>query len=129
MQPIFINHTNHVSEKWSATQRHAAEAYGTIVDVPFPNIPPQWNEAEVQRMARSCADTILAMNPAAVLCQGEFTYVYALIQLLRQQHILVLAACSERVSEEYIGEDGISHRISRFQFVQFRQYGKEELYG
>ena len=32
----FINHTNHPSSRWEEGQRQAAEAYGTIVDLPSP---------------------------------------------------------------------------------------------
>lgn len=37
---MFINFTNHSSEKWSGEQRMAAERYGEIVDIPFPSVPP-----------------------------------------------------------------------------------------
>ena len=47
---IFINHTNHPSARWSAAQRAAAEGYGEIVDLPFPDIAPDWDEAAVARL-------------------------------------------------------------------------------
>ena len=47
----FINHTNHPSSRWEEGQRQAAEAYGTIVDLPFPRIPADWDAQAVHRLA------------------------------------------------------------------------------
>ena len=33
---IFVNCSNHPSNRWSETQTKAAEEYGKIIDVPFP---------------------------------------------------------------------------------------------
>lgn len=120
---IFINHTNHPSEKWSAAQRQAAEAFGEIVDVPFPAIPPEWDEHQVAKLAASEAEELLAEHPAAVLVQGEFTYTYALIEHLRAAGIPALAACSRREAVETVAPDGSTVRTSTFRFLRFRRYG------
>ena len=62
------------------------------------------------------------MNPAAVLCQGEYNYTYLMINYLKQNNIVVLAATSERIVNEIIKADGSTQKISSFQFVKFRQY-------
>ena len=121
---MFINHTNHPAEHWSETQRRAAEDYGEIRDVPFPSVAPESSAAEVQQLAEAQAAELIAMAPTAVLCQGEFTYTYHMVRCLQQAGILVLAACSERVSRETVDEQGASHRVSEFRFVQFRSYGE-----
>lgn len=122
MERIFINYSNHPSSRWSAAQREAAEAYGTIVDMVFPNIEPAWDAAQVASLADEAAAEIIAKKPAAVLCQGEFTYTFALIEGLRKAGITVVAACSERVVHETVDEAGVSHKTAEFSFVQFRQF-------
>ena len=46
----FINLSNHPSAAWGADQLAAAAQYGTIVDVPFPNIDPTLSTEEVLRL-------------------------------------------------------------------------------
>ena len=118
----FINHTNHPSSRWEEGQRHAAEVYGTIVDLPFPAIPAEWDEQAVRRLAEENAYEILAQRPAAVLVQGEFTYSFALVCLLKDAGIAVLSACSERLVNERVDENGETIRESRFVFRRFRSY-------
>lgn len=122
MKSIFINYSNHPSARWSVAQREAAEAYGAIVDMPFPDIEPTWDAAQVGALADTVAAEIIAKKPAAVLCQGEFTYTFALIERLRKVGITVVAACSERVVHETVDEEGVSHKTAEFSFVQFRQF-------
>lgn len=119
---MFINHTNHPSERWSMEQKKAAESFGEIRDVPFPGIEPDMSAGTVRELARGQAEKFIALAPAAVLCQGEFTYTYHLVRYLQEAGILVLAACSERISREVIDEQHVSHKTSEFHFVQFRSY-------
>lgn len=119
---VFINHTNHPSANWSEAQLKAAEKYGRIRDIPFPAIEPDWDEAEIGRMAREQAKHIVAYEPAAVLVQGEFTYSYALIGLLQKAGIEVLAACSRRCTESVVNEQQETVCRSVFRFVRFRRY-------
>lgn len=37
---MFVNFTNHPSGSWGAAQRRAAQVYGEILDLPFPDVPP-----------------------------------------------------------------------------------------
>lgn len=119
---MLINHTNHPSARWSEEQIAAARSYGEVVDVPFPDVPPVWSSEDVAALAEKQAARILAMEPAAVLCQGEFCYTFALVARLKAAGIPVLAACSERVVREREDEAGNVVRESRFAFVQFRAY-------
>ena len=118
----FINHTNHPSSRWEEGQRQAAEAYGTIVDLSFPRIPADWDAQAVHRLAEENAREILARKPMAVLVQGEFTYTFALVCLLKDAGIAVLSACSERLVRERTDENGEIVRESRFVFRRFRAY-------
>ena len=122
MEKIFINHTNHPSARWSAEQISAAKVYGEIVDVPFPAIDDEATAQEVRALAEVNAEKILALKPAAVLCQGEFNYTFALVERLKTFGVTVFAATSKRVSVEEILPDGSTRQVSTFHFVQFREY-------
>ena len=122
MKNTFINHTNHTSVQWSLEQRTTAEKYGKIVDVSFPNIGADWNEEKISQFVEINAKKIIEMNPAAVLCQGEYNYTYSMINYLKRNNIVVLAAASERVVDEKVQLDGTTQKVSSFKFVQFRQY-------
>ena len=119
---LFINHTNHPSAKWVTEQLTAARQYGEVQDQPFPVIDPHSDEGEVHKLAEAAAEKIINLSPAAVLCQGEFTYTFKLVELLKNVGITVLSACSERVSTETIEKDGSIRRESSFRFVRFRRY-------
>ena len=118
----FINHTNHPSSRWEEGQKREAEGYGTLVDLAFPAIPPDWSKDEVCRLAEENARTILARKPAAVLVQGEFSYTFALVSILKEAGIPTLSACSERHVSERTDENGEIVRESRFAFRGFRTY-------
>ena len=119
---MFINHTNHASVKWSAAQKEAAQAWGEIVDLPFPDIGADWDEERVAKLAEESVARLIEKKPRAVLCQGEFTYVYHLVNLLRAAGVTVLAAASRREAVEEQAEDGSVRKISRFVFTRFREY-------
>lgn len=92
----FINYSNHPSCQWSQEQRKASEQHGTIEDMQFPVISASWNENAIGILADEETTSILAKQPAAVLCQGEFIFIHALIRLLKQHRISVLVASGER---------------------------------
>ena len=119
--PTFINHSNHPSVNWSQEQQEAALAYGDIVDLPFPELHADYTEQQICEAVQKSLDKIMALDPVAVLCQGEFTYTYNLVKLLKEKEIKVLAACSERMAHEK-WDGGVSCKVSYFKFVQFREY-------
>lgn len=119
---VFVNHTNHPSSTWTEAQRQAASVWGEILDLPFPNVPAEAKEEEICRLTREQAGYIVSLHPAAVLCQGESCYTYAMVDSLLHQGIRVLAACSQRQVREYRTADGQLRRDSAFEFVQFREY-------
>lgn len=122
MRKIFINHTNHPSTRWSDEQLSAAQAYGEIFDMAFPAVNPNATAEEVRQLAQRNAEKILELEPAAVLCQGEFNYTFALVERLKSSGVKVVAATSERIVISEILPDGSSRQISTFRFVQFREY-------
>lgn len=114
----FVNFSNHPHEKWGKEQLSAAKEYGEVVSIPFPAVSPSASEQDIESLAREKVREILDKEPAAVLCQGEFTLVFRVVSLLKQHGIKVVAACTERVATEL--EDGT--KMSKFSFVQFREY-------
>ena len=114
----FVNFSNHPSANWSKEQIEAAEKYGEICDYPFPSISATADEEEIAALADITAEKILAMNPEAVMCQGEFTLTYAVICRLVRHDVPVLAACSERQVREL--PDGKKEVV--FRFEGFRKY-------
>ena len=91
---MLINFTNHPSALWSAEQQAAAQRYGTVVDLAFPAIDPAADEAALDSLATVYADHILHLNPDAVLCQGECTFVYRVVQRLEVAGIPTLSPFS-----------------------------------
>ncbi len=118
---MFVNFTNHPSEKWDRDQLNVASEYGEIVDIPFPEVDPAAGEDEIERLAEVCVDKITEMKPDCVLCQGEFCLTYKVVSILKEGGVNVVAACSKRVVSEMI-IDGEIIKSSRFEFVQFREY-------
>lgn len=113
----FVNFTNHPSENWNADQKHAALKYGSIVDIMFPQVDPKATEADIKALAEKYVSEILKLRPEAVLCQGEFNLCYVVINMLKAEGVTVVAACSNRVVK-----DTPEGKISKFVFVQFREY-------
>ncbi len=120
---MFINFSNHPSAQWSAPQRAAAQRYGRVEDLAFPAIDPAADEAALDALADAYAARILSLQPAAVLCQGESTFTYRVVQRLEQQGVPVVAACSAREVRETLAPDGSTLRQSVFVFAGFRRYG------
>ena len=120
---MLINFTNHPSTQWSAEQKTAAQVYGKVIDLAFPAIDPATNEAVLDSLAAVYADHILHLDPDAVLCQGECTFVYRVVQRLEAAGIPTLAACSRRQSQETTCPDGSTLKRSIFAFAGFRRYG------
>lgn len=117
MEKVFVNFTNHPSNRWEEKQTQQAMVYGTIVDVPFPSVNPRGDEKYIAALAEECVMQIMQYQPQAVLCQGEFCLAYHVIGRLKEKGIKMLAACSERC----VQEQGNKKEVF-FQFVRFREY-------
>lgn len=119
---MFVNCSNHPCDKWGGDQMAAAMKYGEVLDYPFPEVAPNSSEEEIKRLAMKIAGEILALRPDAVMCQGEFTLTFSLVDFLLEKGVRVVAACSERKVQELIREDGTCEKKAQFQFVGFREY-------
>lgn len=114
---MFLNYSNHPSDNWNIKQINEAQKYGEIVDLSFPAVDPYLDKEEIEALANNELDKILSYKPDVVLCQGEFTLSYVLINKLKEKNIKVIAACSER---NVVQED--NKKIVLFEFVKFREY-------
>lgn len=114
----FINFTNHPVATWKEEQIQAAEKYGPIMEISFPAVDAEADEKQISQMADDAVEKIIKTDPAAVLCQGEFTLAYAVISRLKSCNVKVVAACSKRMAEET--DDG--RKIVTFCFEKFREY-------
>ena len=69
---MFVNFTNHPSGSWGAAQRRAAQVYGEILDLPFPDVPPALS------VVAACSARCAASRTDADGCthrQTEFRFV------------------------------------------------------
>lgn len=118
---MLLNLTNHPSTAWTPLQKQTAEQlYGSIADMPFPNIPPDWTSEQIAALAASYLADIQAKYPAplTVHLMGEMTFTATLVHLLQKNNTPCVASTSERIVEEK--PDG--QKVVTFQFVQFRAY-------
>lgn len=117
---MFVNFTNHPSELWGEKQTYEARKFGKIIDIPFPEVDPYADEDMIEELSEKYLQKIITLKPSRVLCQGEFTLVYSIVNKLklRDKNISVVAACSRR-NVVYSGAE----KKVKFEFVQFREYG------
>lgn len=122
---MFINISNHNSEKWTNKQKKEAKVFGEIVDLGFPAIAPSMNEeidvlvSEYIEKVRNLTNNMMAEN--VIMVQGEFTFTYRLVSSLKNAGFVVVCACTERKAVETVdGEKIIKQSI--FEFAGFRRY-------
>lgn len=121
MQKVFINFSNHPSQKWSEEQKEAAQKYGEIVDIPFPQINPEMTSTEVYNIANWWVKNILSAyskdDIISIHVMGEMNFVFAFVNIAKAHKIPCFASTTERIVKE---ENGV--KTSVFQFIQFRRY-------
>lgn len=119
---MLINLSNHPSDKWSEAQTAAAiEQFGSIVDLPFPQIEPDATLDDITKIAQDYLNRVHQKgNPetTAIHIMGEMTLTYQLVRMLKDAGYRCYA--STTVREVYEQEPGKKTVI--FQFVKFREY-------
>jgi hypothetical protein len=122
---MLINLSNHPVANWSAQQITAAGVYGTLIDLPFPDVDPSGDE-EYLRILRDeylrkideiCGDGARPVSTITVHIMGEMTFTFAMVKALQKRGITCVASTTGRVSSE---ENGV--KTSEFRFVHFRKY-------
>lgn len=118
---MFINFSNHSLSTWTEKQIKAAKEYGELEEFVFPNINPQFTTEQVQVLATDYVAKILNHYPIenlTVHVMGELTFCFSVVQQLKEKGVRCVASTTERVVEET--DD--NKKISKFTFVQFREY-------
>jgi len=120
---MLINISNHPHIGWQPAQLKAAKAYGEVIDMPFPNVPPEDTMDDIEITAVNKINKILSLmkkhqNPPTVVhLMGEMTFTYALLNKLRRQGIPCVASTTERI----VTMEGDTKKTT-FKFIQFRAY-------
>jgi hypothetical protein len=118
---MFINCSNHPSNRWGEQQKNSAQKLGGVVDIPFPSVNPHASSETIIELANELVQQIAALSPVAVFVAGEFSLTFAVVFRLQKMGIDCFAACSERRSSEKVLPDGSTKKTIQFNFVQWRK--------
>ena len=121
LPPLFINLSNHPSTTWTAEQLAAAEAFGEIVDMPFPQVAPDATAADIKALAETQVAAIMQRaetHTVTVHVMGEMSLVYRIVSLLSERGIRCVCSTSYRV----VKDEGDGRRLVEFHFNTFRDY-------
>lgn len=116
---MLLNVSNHTFSEWTADQvEEAKKAYGDIIDIPFPHVPPDCSDSAIIQMARDIVVNCVKLarergEPTAIHVMGEMTLTYALVRLFQQNGFECIASVTERKYKL----NGIG-----FVFMGFRKY-------
>ena len=118
---MFINLSNHSSDKWSEAQIEAAKQYGDIVNLPFPQVDPKGDEAYIAGLTDAYCQKVHELAddaPLVVHLMGEMTLTFALVTRLKAKGIVCLASTTERI----VTEEAPGVKTNVFRFARFRKY-------
>lgn len=122
--PLFINLSNHPSSTWDEKQLAAAREYGVVVDVPFPAVSAEATTEELEAIAQDLLEQVGVITKkntdSTIHVMGEMNLTYILVG--RLQHLGYRCVASTTVRNAVDNPDGT--KTSKFQFVQFREYGE-----
>lgn len=120
---MFLNISNHPSNKWEQSQIDAAyEAGGFIRDIPFPSVPA----TATPELVKEIGDKIFAQvtslceknpNENVAMIMGEFSLTLYLVHKLAC-YARPVVATTNRVKKE-LPDGSIVHY---FKFIKFREY-------
>lgn len=123
LPPLFINLSNHSSVGWSKEQLAAANHYGEVLDMEFPNVAPEAGEKDIAALADSLVEQIVKKSHdhrVTVHVMGEMCLTFAIVRRLQACGIPCISSTTRRVVEEL--PDGSKH--AEFHFKRFRSYGE-----
>lgn len=110
-------------------RKQAAEKYGEIIDLDFPNVSPEWSEEELYQLADQECGKILDLlkgNPdSAVLCQGECALNFLIVKFLLDEGVKVVTAVTERDVDE-VRKGEVIEKRSKFVFQKFRSLRQQK---
>lgn len=122
-QMTLLNLTNHPHSLWDEAQMQAASRYGECVDMPFPPIDPEGDEAYIDALTDEYLQKIKdfateRQADVTVHLMGELTFSFALVEKLKNAGIACISSTSVRNSKDL----GNGQKEIVFKFVRFRNY-------
>lgn len=123
---MLLNISNHPWKKWSDSQKNAATSqFGEVEDLIFPDVDPQLETEDVKLIARDYLNFIRKKMEVtegernfSVLLAGEYTLVFQLLLLLKDNNIPAYVTTSKR--DVTYSTEGV--KSVNFEFVKFRSY-------
>ncbi len=120
--PLLVNLSNHPYKDWSEDQKKAAEKYGEVQDMAFPEIDPAMKIDKIKKeIAVAQIDEIKNMckeRRVTVHIMGEMSYTFYVVSQLKAFGIRCICSTSERDTEDLGGGE---KKVS-FHFKRFRDY-------
>ena len=121
MKKLFINFSNHPSTQWSQEQLDAANKFGEIIDLPFPNIDEKLDTASIHRLAETYVKKINELTgnqPCTVHAMGEMTFTFYVVSRLKTFGYKCVASSTVR---DVVFLPNGSKQVA-FHFSRFREY-------
>ena len=120
--PLLVNLSNHPYKDWSEDQKKAAEKYGEVQDMAFPEIDPAIKIDKIKKeIAAAQIDEIKNMckeRRVTVHIMGEMSYTFYVVSQLKAFGIRCICSTSERDTEDLGGGE----KKVTFRFKRFRDY-------
>lgn len=120
--PLLVNLSNHPYKDWSEDQKKAAEKYGEVQDMAFPEIDPAIKIDKIKKeIAAAQIDEIKNMckeRRVTVHIMGEMSYTFYVVSRLKAFGIRCICSTSERDTEDLGGGE----KKVTFRFKRFRDY-------
>lgn len=121
LPPLFINLSNHPSSSWTAEQLAAAEEFGELIDMPFPQVAPDATADDIKTLAEAQVAAIMKQaetHTVTVHVMGEMSLIYRIVRMLSERGIRCVCSTSYRV----VKDQGDGRRLVEFNFNSFRDY-------
>lgn len=125
---MFINLSNHPSDRWGTEQYKEAHKYGYIVDIAFPQVAFDATSDDIDELVQEKHKEIFGFlmdhenEENVLMVEGEFVFTFRMVTRFKAEGMTVVAAVTQRISSEERQQDGSIRKISRFKFEGFRKY-------
>ena len=115
---VFLNISNHPSDKWAIEQIDAAMKFATsIVDIKPPVVPPAYSIDEVIDLCDILVNSIPKMVTHAMI-STEYTLTASIVRKLQTKGVICFAATTERDILELTP----NKKTVVFKFIRFRKF-------
>ena len=128
---IFINLSNHPTDKWSEAQKAAViNKYQPkqIIDIAFPPIDPEWNLDRVRTLVHAYREQIINhlqdKDDYIILhIMGEMCFTHSLVNMMSAYKVNCICSTTKRVVTTKYDDNGVEiGKETKFEFCKFRDY-------